>query len=312
MSETPPRICVVGSAMIDLIARVPRLPVMGETLVGSAFHQGFGGKGSNQAVMAARLGAAVTMVVKLGRDGFGESTLENYRRNGIDTQHVSFDDQRSSGVAPIAVDDEGHNSIIIVPGANDALGPVDVERAADAIRAARVVVCQCEVPDAANITAFRLARAAGATTILNPAPARPLPPELLALTDILTPNETEAALLTGLPVDTIEQAGQAAAKLRASGSRTVIITLGERGALLLDDQGSAHVPSVAVRAVDSTGAGDAFVGSLAFELASEREVRDALPRAAAIAALSVTASGTQMSFPARAAADAFLAQHGLD
>src|SRR6266508_745292 len=225
MPETP-RICVVGSANVDLVVRAPRLPAPGETLTGSAFFQGFGGKGSNQAVMAARLGGAVAMVAKLGRDAFGDATIENYRQTGVETGFVCFDERQPSGIALIEVDDAGQNTIVIVPGANGTLSPADVEHAAEAIQPAAVVVCQCEVPDTANIAAFRLARAAGATTILNPAPARPLPDELLALTDIIAPNESETALLTGLPVTSIAQAEQAAAKLQAVGPATVIITLG--------------------------------------------------------------------------------------
>lgn len=305
------RICVVGSSNIDLIAKVPRLPTLGETLVGHSFHLGYGGKGANQAVMAARLGAQVVMVTKIGRDVFGEGTLENYRQQGIDSAHVLFDDARFSGVAPIFVDDDGRNVIVIVPGANMGLTPDDVRRAQDAIRSAAVLICQLEIPVESTLEALRIGRAAGIRTILNPAPAAVLPDDLLALADYCVPNETEAELLTGLPVASIDDARAAARALLTRGPKTVVITLGERGALLADRESVSHYPAVGVPAVDSTGAGDAFVGSLAVFLAEGVALRQAVPRANAVAALSVTKIGTQVSFPSRAEADAFLRERGL-
>jgi ribokinase len=168
-----PRICVVGAANIDLISYIPRLPRMGETLHGTRFHMGYGGKGANQAVMAAKLGAKVVMVAKLGRDVFGEGTLENFKRWGVDTAHVSFTDQAFSGVAPIAVDPQGRNSIIIVTGANDLLSPEDVARARPAIASSQVTVCQLDAPLDTSLAALKIAREQGVTTIFNPAPARP-------------------------------------------------------------------------------------------------------------------------------------------
>lgn len=294
-----PKICVVGSSNIDLISKVPRLPKLGETLVGHSFHMGYGGKGANQAVMAAKLGCQVTMVTKLGRDVFGEGTLKNYRDQGIDTTYVLFDDVQASGVAPIFVDDTGRNMIVIVPGANMALSPADVQAARDVIQSADVVVCQLEVPVATTTEAFRIAKETGVRTILNPAPAAPLPDEVLLLSDIVAPNETETELLTGLPVHTLEEAEQAAYALRRRTPGAVIITLGERGALLVDDTGATHVPGIQVNAVDSTGAGDAFIGSLAVFLAEGQALRDAIRRANAVAAVSVTKIGTQISFPRR-------------
>jgi len=310
-SQPAPRICVVGSAMIDLIAYTPRLPRMGETLVGTAFKQGFGGKGSNQAVMAAKLGAAVTMVVRLGADDYGRATLENYRQQGISTHWVVEDLVHASGVAPITVGADGHNTVIIVPGANEALAADDVQAASAAIREAAAVICQCEVPDAPNIAAFQIARAHGVRTILNPAPARPLPPDLLALTDLLVPNETEAELLTGLPVSSDEEAAAAASALQRLGVPQVIITLGARGALVAAGAHVFQVPPVPVAAVDTTGAGDAFTGSLAYYLAAGVALPRAVALANAVAALSVTRLGTQVSFPGRGAVDAFLVERGL-
>lgn len=297
--------------MIDLISTVPRLPKLGETLVGNSFHLGYGGKGANQAVMAAKLGAQVTMVNKVGRDVFGEGTLKNYREQGIDTTHVLFDESRFSGVAPIFVDNNAQNFIVIVPGANLGLLPADVHHAEQVILDADILICQLEIPIETTLEAFRVAKRGNVRTILNPAPAAPIPDELLQLSDICAPNETETELLTGLPVDTLSQAETAARKLLTRGTKTVILTLGERGALLVDEHTVENIPAVKVDAVDPTGAGDAFIGSLAVYLGEGLPIRDAIRRANAVAALSVTRIGTQISFPGRAEADDFLKQKGL-
>lgn len=289
---------MVGSCNTDLIAYAPRLPAPGETLHGTSFAMGFGGKGANQAVMAARLGADVKVVVSLGRDSFGENTLTNFKEQGIDTNYVQFVEGVSSGVAPIWVDTTtGQNSIIIVGGANEALTPEVVRSCADAITGSQVVMCQLETPLPGTLEAFRIAKDAGVTTILNPAPAADLPDDLLARTDYLIPNEIEAAMLTGLPTETDEQAVQAAETLRGRGVEHVIVTLGSRGALLVTAEGSARVMVEPVQAVDTTGAGDCFVGSFAYLLASGRDPYDAAQRACAIAARSVLKPGTQTSFP---------------
>ena len=311
MARTPPKICVVGSSNIDLISRVPRLPRLGETIGGHSFHMGYGGKGANQAVMAAKLGAQVTMVTKLGRDVFGEGTLGNYRQQGVETTYVLFDAERFSGVAPIFVDDNAQNFIVIVPGANMGLSPADVRQAAPAIQAADILICQLEIPLETTLEAFRVAKAAEVRTILNPAPAAPLPDELLGLCDLCVPNEPETEALTGRSVTTMEEAVAAGRVLLERGPRAVIITLGARGALVLDGEESRHIPSVPVDAVDPTGAGDAFIGSLAVFLAEGASLVEAVSRANAVAAFSVTRIGTQVSFPSRAEADGFLAQHGL-
>jgi ribokinase len=308
---TSPHICVVGSSNIDLVSRVPRLPRLGETLAGHSFHMGYGGKGANQAVMAARLGAQVTMVTKVGRDVFGEGTVENYRARGVDTRFVFFDETRFSGVAPIFVDDNAQNFIVIVPGANQGLSPEDVHAARDAICGADLVVCQLEVPIETTLEAFRTAGAAGVRTILNPAPAVPLPAELLELTDICAPNETETEILTGLPVHTLSAAETAARRLIDRGPQVVILTLGERGALVADRSHMAHMPAVPVEAIDPTGAGDAFIGALATFLGEGMSLDEAARQANAVAALSVTRIGTQRSFPTRVEVETFLQQHSL-
>jgi ribokinase len=306
-----PKICVVGSCMIDLISQVPRLPKLGETMFGHAFHMGYGGKGANQAVMAAKLGAQVTMVTKLGRDVFGEGTLKNFQEQGIDTKWVLFDDKLFSGVAPIFVDDNAKNFIVIVPGANSGLSPADAQAAREVILAADILICQLEILSETTLEALRIAKSGGVRTILNPAPAAKIPDEMLRLADIVAPNETETELLTGMAVATLEQAEAAARKLLECGAGNVILTLGERGALLVNKDTVESIPAIEVKAVDPTGAGDAFVGSLAAFLGEGYPMRDAIRRANVVAALSVTRIGTQVSFPQRAEADAFLEKQGF-
>jgi ribokinase len=300
MIPHPPRVCVVGSSNLDLTFRTTRLPRPGETLAGQTFQLGFGGKGANQAVMAARLGAWVTMVTRVGCDVFGEQTVRNYQEHGIDSTHVLRDRERPTGVASIVVDDAGQNCILLVSGANAGLSPEDVRAAASAIGEAGVLLCQLEVPLETTLEAFRVARAAGVRTILNPAPAVPLPDELLRLTDFCIPNETEAELLTGQRVTTPTEAETAARALQDRGPGTVLVTLGPRGVLLVEGQTAELVPAVQVRAVDASGAGDAFIGSLAVFLVEGVPLREAARRANIAAALSVTRPGTQASFPTRA------------
>jgi ribokinase len=291
------KVCVVGAANIDLISYVPRLPHVGETLHGTQFRMGYGGKGANQAVMAARLRAEVTMVCKVGRDVFGEGTLENFRSLGVDTRHVTFTDEAFSGVAPIAVDPEGRNAIIIVTGANDLLSSDDLERARPAIGASDVLVCQLELPVETSLAALRIAREVGVRTIFNPAPAREgLAAEFYKLSDVFCPNEPETELLTGMP------AGEEAAReLLARGAGSVVLTLGERGSLVVErDAPAIEVTVGPVQAVDTTGAGDAFVGALATFLAAGWPLVEAAEWACAVAALSVQGRGTQTSFPSAA------------
>jgi ribokinase len=297
-----PRICVVGSANVDLISYAPRLPKLGETLTGTRFATGFGGKGANQAVMAAKLGANVSMVTKLGDDVFGRDYMENFRRLGIDTTHVGVSAEASTGVAPIWVDEpSGNNAIIIVPGTNYLLTPRDVEAASDVIAASDVVVCQWEIPLDCVVAAFTIARAAGVTTIFNPAPAQPdVPAELLAMTDIFCPNESETELLSGMSVATLDDVERAARALLARGVSRVVCTLGERGSLLVASDEVVRVPTERVDAADTTGAGDAFVGSLAYFVGVGLALPDAMARASRIATMSVLKPGTQSSFPSAA------------
>lgn len=287
--------CVIGATLIDLVAYVPRLPTLGETLHGTDFQSGYGGKGANQAVMAARLGARVSLVSRVGRDRFGAEMVANLRAQGVNTDFVSIDDEAPSGVAPIAVDPQGDNSIIIVTGANERLTPHEVERARPAIARADVLACQLELPRETTLAALRIAREESTTTVLNPAPAATdLPAEIYALTDVFCPNESEAELLLGCA---ISDAANAAETLRARGCGAVVLTLGSRGCLLATAEGTQLIPGVPVQTVDTTGAGDSFVGSLAVRLARGESLAAAAAYANRVAALSVTRRGTQTSFP---------------
>lgn len=284
---------------MDLTMRVPRFPGPGETLAGDDFQIGFGGKGANQAVMAARLGARVSLVGRIGCDVFGDQTRVNLCQEGIDTEHVSVDEKHPTGVAAIVVDTSAENAIIIVPGANAKLSSDDVRRAASVIQAASVVLCQLEVPVETVLETFRIARAAGVTTILNPAPALELPDELLRLTDICIPNENELEVLTGQRLSSPEAIKGAAHHLLARGPKNVVVTLGAEGSLVVEAHRYQSFPAEKVLAVDTTGAGDAFIGSLAVYLAEGAPLAEAVKMANGVAALSVTRAGTQASFPNR-------------
>lgn len=299
-----PQIAVVGSCVIDLTTFTDQFPQAGETLFGKQFDLGFGGKGANQAVAAKLCGADVAMVGRLGDDLFGPGTIENFRARDIDATHVKIVHGVSSGVAPILVDSSGQNRIIVVTGANDRLLPADVDAAAGILEKAGCIVLQLEVPLETVYHTVRFATARGIRSILNPAPARPLDLEAVRDVDYFIPNEHEAEALTGIPVHNEAEARRCAEYLLRRGLRRVIITLGARGALLATADGMELVPPFAVQAKDSTGAGDAFVGSLAVFLAEGFAERDAVSRANLYAALSVTKVGTQKSFSSRADFDA--------
>ena len=306
---TEPRIVVVGSTMIDLVAYADRLPDDGETVVGTSYQTGFGGKGANQAVVAARFGAQVAMVNTLGDDSHGDSYLEHFAAEGIDTSFMRRA-RGSSGVAPIWVDASGTNRIIIVPGANLEVRP---EVAAEAVEsfAPRVVIGQFEIPQATTTAGFAAARRLGATTILNPAPGAAIDPELLAVTDWLVPNETEFALVTGQPLrGTTDDEAATISATAATLECSVVVTLGERGALVVrPGEPATRVEAPRVTAIDTTGAGDAFVGAFAVGLALGMPAVEAARFGCAAAADSVTRLGTQTSYPDRAAAAAILAQY---
>jgi ribokinase len=292
-----PKICVVGSSNIDLIAKVSRLPKMGETLEGRYFHMGCGGKGANQAVMAGKLGARVSMVAKIGNGHLGQIMMDNFKEMGIDSSHILTTDETTSGVAPILVDDQGRNLLVYIPGANMLFSPEEVESVADQIASADLLICQLEIPLKSSQRALQIARDNNVRTVLNPAPAQPLDREILALCDVFIPNETETEIITGLPVETLDQITVAGRRLREMGCGTVIITLGDRGALLISADQTVHVPAVETKGVDTTGAGDAFIGSFSFFWASGKPLEEAVRRASSVAAVSVGKVGTQVSFP---------------
>ncbi|MGE5603519.1 MAG: ribokinase [Nitrososphaerales archaeon] len=295
---TVPRICLVGAANIDLVSFTLRQPAMGETLHGTSFLLGYGGKAANQAVAAAKLGAHCSLVAKLGHDVFGEGYLKHLGGAGVDVSHVSQTSQAFSGTAAIAVDPQGRNAIIVVAGANGLLRPVDVEAAGEVLSTSNVVVCQLEVPVETTLAALELACRAGVRTILNPAPALPqFPDELYAATDVFCPNEYEAFMLTGKPVETLSDAEEVGRLLLARGPRAVILTLGERGSLLVEEDEVLHVPAPQVKAMDSTGAGDAYIGSLAFSIAQGKMLAECMRFATRVASISVQKAGTQASYP---------------
>jgi len=305
-----PRIAVVGSANTDLITFSDVFPRPGETVFGKKFDLGFGGKGANQAVAARLCGAEVVMVAKVGSDLFGEATIKNFASFGIDTTHVQLLQGTSTGVAPIFVEPSGQNRIIVVKGANDRLMPADVDAAAAQLRGVDTIILQFEIPLATNYHTVRFARANNIRCIVNPAPALPADLAQLTAADYFIPNETEAELITGHPVHTVEEAGACAKALLQKGFRKVVLTLGARGSLLADATGVVPVPPYAVKAIDTTGAGDAFIGSLAVFLAEGVAEKEAVARANLYAGLSTTRVGTQKSFLKRADFEAEWARRG--
>ncbi len=298
-----PRIAVVGSANIDLTTFTNQFPKPGETIFGQKFDLGFGGKGANQAVAARLCGAEVFMVARVGSDLFGPATIENFRKQGIDPTHVKQVEGLSSGVAPIFVDPNGQNRILVVKGANDALQPADVDAAAETLKSADCIVLQFEIPVQTVYYTIEFARKHGIRCILNPAPAQPVDLSALKDLDYFVPNESEAETITGSPVKSVEDAKRCAEKLVASGIRRVIITLGSNGSLIAGHDGSEHVPPFKVNAIDSTGAGDAFIGSFAVFLGEGVPEKEAVRRANLYAGLSTTGVGTQKSFYDRARFD---------
>ncbi len=302
-------VAILGIFVADLAFRAPRLPVMGETILGQGFKDGPGGKGSNQAIAAARAGGDARMITRIGRDTFGDMAQKAWAADGIDSSAVVIDDTLPTGAAFIFVSTEtGNNAIIVESGAAANLSPSDVAAAERVIAGARVLVTQFEQPIETAMAGLTLARRHGVVTILNPAPALPVDDAIYALCDYVTPNETEAATLTGLKVETEAEALAAARDLVRRGARNALITLGEKGALLHGADGTHMVPAFRVeKVVDTTGAGDAFNGGFAVALAEGRAPVDAVRFGCATAALSVQHPGTAPSMPQREAIEALLA-----
>ncbi len=292
-----PKICVVGSSNIDLVVNTERLPSRGETILGGEFLMVPGGKGANQAVAAAKLGAEVYFIAKLGDDIFGAQSFTNFKKVGVNVKYVATTSKALSGVASIAVDKSGNNTIIVAPGANSLLSPEDVKKAEKDISSCGAVVCQLEIPIKTVEFAAKIAKKYKIPFILDPAPAQKLSPKLLRMTDVIKPNETEAQILTGIKVTDIKSAGKAAEKLLKRGVKTVIITMGQKGCFVADGKMGKFLPARKVKAIDSTAAGDAFVGGLSICISSGCNMLEAISFAGDVAALSVTKMGAQSSMP---------------
>ncbi len=297
-------ILVIGSLNMDLVARCDHLPRPGQTVFGSDFFTAPGGKGANQAVAAARLGASVTMAGCVGDDQFGRGLLNGLQADGVACETVQ-QVTRPTGTALITVDDQGANTIVVISGANMACDTALVDRALASLDRPGILLLQHEIPEATNAHAIRAARAAGCFVVLNPAPARAVAPELLPLIDVIAPNETEVAALTGCG-----DPREAAQRLLARGPRAVLVTLGGDGALYCSRDEVWRCPAVAVQAVDTTAAGDAYIGALAVAQAEERSIPESLGFAAAAAGLAVTRLGAQPSLGTRQEVDEFIALYG--
>jgi ribokinase len=292
-------ITVIGSSNTDMIIKVPRLPKPGETVLGGKFSTAPGGKGANQAVAAARSGGNVTFVARVGDDIFGEQALKNFKEDGINTDFIIKDKEAPSGIAEIFVSEDGENSIAVALGANLNLSVYDVIAAKEAILSSDILLMQLEIPLKTVQYAAKLAFDNGIRVILNPAPGQPLPIEILKTISILTPNETEAAMLTGIKIEDEGAAEDAGRILMSKGVNKVIITIGKKGALILDSSGSELVGGFKVHAIDTTAAGDIFNGALAVALAEKKNIWEAVKFGNAAAALSVTRLGAQPSAPKR-------------
>jgi ribokinase len=303
------RVTVIASFMTDLVIRAPRRPLAGESLVGTDFGIFVGGKGNNQAIAAARCGAQVAIIGRVGDDIFARPLIDTLAENGITSDYVSRDPEEGTGIAMIVVEPNGQNSIVVTPRANLRLMPQDLEAAREAFTGARIVLAQLEVPIPTVLAAARLAREAGARFFFNPAPAptEPLPGELIRLTSIIAPNEVEAGQLTGISTGDDEGAQRAAQALLERGPEDVIITLGARGALWVNHSHSELIPPFHVQQVDATAAGDAFCGALAAALAQGQPMQAALRWASAAGALAVTRMGASPSLPTRADIEKMLA-----
>jgi len=293
------KVTVVGSFMYDLVATAPRRPKTGETLIGDSFGMFLGGKGANQAIAASRAGAIVSMVGRLGNDLFGDQFLEKFSEEGINTDFVIQDTENGTGVGMPLIDASGDNSIVIIPQANMALSFENIDQAESSIADSDVLVLQCEVPMEANQRAAEIANKNDTLIILNPAPACEIPDALLSLVDIITPNESETEILTGMPTETDNQAIEAAHLLLSKGIETVILTLGSRGSFLLTKKMEKLIPAYSVEVVDTTAAGDAFCGALAASLAHGINIEKSVKIANAAGALAVTKLGAEPSLPSR-------------
>ncbi len=301
-----PNILVVGSLNADLVARAPRFPQPGETISGEDLQIIPGGKGANQAVAAARLGANVSMLGRVGKDGFGNFLLDNLKSNNVNTKMIQHDDA-STGTAIIVVDSNGQNSIVLSAGANGKVSAADVDHASFATF--DLILLQLEIPTPTVLSATKRAHENGLRVILNPAPAQPIPDELISLTDFIIPNETELSLLTGMDVNDTASAEQAAHKLLKRGARNVIVTMGRKGALIVDKYTSKHVDTFEVDVVDTTAAGDAFIGGFAAALLQDKSLEESVRYGCACGALAATKFGAQPSLPTKEEVERLLSRY---
>lgn len=294
------KVTIVGSLNVDTTLRIKRMPLPGETLAAEGKSSTAGGKGANQAVSAARSGAQTAFIGEVGKDNSGQMMLDEMKANGIDVAGIRENDQVGTGTASILLDENGQNSILIYGGANQQLSPTDVEAAKDKITAADFVVAQFETPQAATLRAFQLAKANGVTTILNPAPAQKIDPEVLKLTDLIIPNETESAELTGVIITDETSMLISAAKFAQMGVRNLIITVGAKGAFYCTQDGYSFIPAFKVNAVDTTAAGDTFIGALSSQLKQDMSnIEKALVYAQRASSLAVQKMGALPSIPTR-------------
>ena len=294
------KVTIVGSLNVDTTLRIKRMPLPGETLAAEGKSSAAGGKGANQAVSAARSGAQTAFIGEVGKDNSGQMMLDEMKANGIDVAGIRENDQVGTGTASILLDENGQNSILIYGGANQQLSPTDVEAAKDKITAADFVVAQFETPQAATLRAFQLAKANGVTTILNPAPAQKIDPEVLKLTDLIIPNETESAELTGVIITDETSMLISAAKFAQMGVRNLIITVGAKGAFYCTQDGYSFIPAFKVNAVDTTAAGDTFIGALSSQLKPDMShIEKALVYAQRASSLAVQKMGALPSIPTR-------------
>lgn len=303
-----PVITVVGSIHIDYTVKLPRLPSIGETVIGLDFKKSPGGKGANQAVAAARLGAETYMVSRVGADEDGRILLDNLRINGVHTEYVKIDPVSYTGIALIMVDAQGRNMIAVASGTDARVSKEDVDSAMNCIRRSDIVLTQLEIPIETTVYALERAYEAGVKTILNPAPYRSLPRDVYRKISVLTPNRVELSMLTGMPTRDLKEIEIAARSILDLGVEVVIVTLGEEGALIVDSSSSTHVEAIRVEAVDTTGAGDAFNAALAVALAEGRSLKESVFIANAAAALKITKMGAQEGLPKRSELESFLSK----
>jgi ribokinase len=300
------KILVMGSANVDFILKIPRFHKPGETIIGESFVTAFGGKGANQAMAAKRLGGRTGLLAKVGADPYGRSYYRYLTQNGFERKFLLVDEKIPTGIALIEVSSDGENRIIVSPGANGTLGPKDLEKFFPAFQEAGVFVAQLEIPIGSVLKGLKMAKKAGAATLLNPAPAHPIAQDLLPFVDYLTPNETEAEILTGVKIKKEKDIAAAAAKLLDRGVKNVVITLGGRGAFFKSRETEIWAEPFRVQPVDTTAAGDAFVGALACGLAEERQIPEILEFANAAGALATTKLGAQPSLPTLKEVERFL------